>query len=82
MSLERLRRHVGGLDEQVIALNEQAMTDLGEVGELRVVPGATHLFEERGTLEQVAELAADWFSAWLSPAKHTGVHHERHTPSL
>jgi hypothetical protein len=46
------------------------------------VPGATHLFEERGTLEQVAELAADWFSAWLAPVTTMAVHHERHTPSL
>ncbi|WP_320068129.1 dienelactone hydrolase family protein [Micromonospora sp. RTGN7] len=58
---------VGGLDEQVIALNEEAMTDLGEAGELRVVPGATHLFEEPGTLEQVADAAADWFAGHLPP---------------
>ncbi|WP_433346779.1 dienelactone hydrolase family protein [Micromonospora sp. CA-111912] len=56
---------VGGLDEQVITLNEEAAADLGEVAELRVVPGATHLFEEPGTLEQVADAAADWFAAHL-----------------
>ncbi|MGC4804691.1 dienelactone hydrolase family protein [Micromonospora sp. DT233] len=60
---------VGGLDEQVIALNEQAMADLGEVGELRVVPGATHLFEEPGTLEQVADAAAGWFADHLPPRR-------------
>ncbi|WP_405114222.1 dienelactone hydrolase family protein [Micromonospora sp. NBC_01405] len=58
---------VGGLDEQVITLNEEAAADLGEVAELRVVPGATHLFEEPGTLEQVADAAADWFAAHLRP---------------
>ncbi|WP_050777989.1 dienelactone hydrolase family protein [Micromonospora sp. ATCC 39149] len=58
---------VGGLDEQVITLNEQAMAELGEVGELRVVPGATHLFEEPGALAQVADAAADWFATHLRP---------------
>ncbi|MET8229744.1 alpha/beta fold hydrolase [Micromonospora sp. NPDC005298] len=52
---------VGGLDEEVIALNEQALAELDDVGELRVVPGATHLFEEPGTLDQVAEQAGAWF---------------------
>ncbi|MFE9870052.1 dienelactone hydrolase family protein [Micromonospora sp. NPDC005686] len=56
---------VGGLDEQVIVLNEQAREVLGEVGELRIVPGATHLFEEPGTLEQVADQAGTWFTAHL-----------------
>ncbi|MFC8848786.1 MULTISPECIES: dienelactone hydrolase family protein [unclassified Micromonospora] len=58
---------VGGLDGQVITLNEQALAELGEVGELRVVPGATHLFEEPGALEQVAGAAADWFATHLRP---------------
>ncbi|MEU4399955.1 alpha/beta fold hydrolase [Micromonospora orduensis] len=57
---------VGGLDEEVIALNEQALAELGDVGELRVVPGATHLFEEPGTLDQVAEQAGAWFTSRLS----------------
>ncbi|WLS46544.1 dienelactone hydrolase family protein [Micromonospora profundi] len=56
---------VGGLDEEVIVLNEQALGELGEVGELRVVPGATHLFEEPGTLDQVADQAGAWFSDHL-----------------
>ncbi|SCL37941.1 Dienelactone hydrolase [Micromonospora aurantiaca] len=56
---------VGGLDEQVIALNEQARDALGEVAELRIVPGATHLFEEPGTLEQVADQAGTWFTTHL-----------------
>ncbi|MBB5829232.1 dienelactone hydrolase family protein [Micromonospora carbonacea] len=58
---------VGGLDEQVITLNEQAVAELGEAGELRVVPGATHLFEEPGALKQVADAAADWFATHLRP---------------
>ncbi|MFF5051580.1 dienelactone hydrolase family protein [Micromonospora sp. NPDC000663] len=57
---------VGGLDEEVIALNEQALAELGNVGELRVVPGATHLFEEPGTLDQVADQAGAWFTTHLS----------------
>lgn len=57
---------VGGLDEEVITLNERALAELGEVGELRVIPGATHLFEEPGTLEQVADQAGTWFTTHLS----------------
>ncbi|MDG4760635.1 dienelactone hydrolase family protein [Micromonospora sp. WMMD710] len=57
---------VGGLDEEVLALNEQASAELGDVGELRVVPGATHLFEEPGTLDRVAEFAGAWFTTHLS----------------
>ncbi|MEH0819176.1 MULTISPECIES: dienelactone hydrolase family protein [unclassified Micromonospora] len=56
---------VGGLDEQVITLNEQAAAALTAPQELRIVPGATHLFEEPGALEQVADAAADWFAAHL-----------------
>ncbi|MFG1914522.1 dienelactone hydrolase family protein [Micromonospora sp. NPDC048898] len=56
---------VGGLDEEVLTLNERALAELGEVGELRVIPGATHLFEEPGTLEQVADQAGAWFTTHL-----------------
>jgi len=56
---------VGGLDYGVIELNERAYRLLRCEKSLKVVPGATHLFEEPGTLEQVAELAADWFSGHL-----------------
>lgn len=58
---------VGGLDSGVIELNETAFEDLSGVREkeLRIIPGATHLFEEPGTLEQVARLAADWFARHL-----------------
>ncbi|HEX7971980.1 MAG TPA: alpha/beta hydrolase [Thiobacillus sp.] len=53
---------VGGLDGGVIELNEQAYAQLGCEKELVVVPGATHLFEEPGALEEVARQAAGWFA--------------------
>lgn len=56
---------VGGDDHVVIALNQQAYDQLRATKELAVVPGATHLFEEPGTLEQVAKLATDWFLRYL-----------------
>jgi dienelactone hydrolase len=52
---------VGGLDTVVIRLNEEAYARLRCERELKIVPGASHLFEEKGTLEHVASLAADWF---------------------
>lgn len=52
---------VGGFDTQVIALNRDAMAQLNCKKELVIVPGATHLFEEPGTLDQVLALAGDWF---------------------
>ncbi|TDC67934.1 hydrolase [Micromonospora sp. KC606] len=57
---------VGGLDEQVITLNEQAAERLAAPNELRIVPDATHLFEEPGTLDQVADAASDWFATHLA----------------
>jgi putative phosphoribosyl transferase len=56
---------VGGHDEPVIELNEQAMTQLHCAKELVIVPSATHLFEEPGTLDEVARLARDWFLRYL-----------------
>ena len=56
---------VGGDDPQVITLNRQAYAHLQCTKALEIVPGATHLFEEPGTLEQVAALAAAWFRRWL-----------------
>ncbi len=56
---------VGGRDDVVIELNRQAHALLKCEKELVIVPGATHLFEEPGTLEQVAELAARWFARLL-----------------
>src|SRR6185369_3115474 len=52
---------VGELDGQVLQLNRQAFARLAVEKELAVVPGATHLFEEPGTLEQAAKLAQEWF---------------------
>jgi hypothetical protein len=63
---------VGGADTPVIDLNERAMELLEVEKELRIVPGATHLFEEPGALEEVARLAADWFVRHLVPA-HTAA---------
>jgi putative phosphoribosyl transferase len=52
---------VGGDDDVVIELNRGALAELRCEKQLVIVPGATHLFEEPGTLEQVADLATDWF---------------------
>lgn len=57
---------VGGADDVVIDLNRTALADLASSHkQLRLVPGATHLFEEPGALEQVAALAREWFERWL-----------------
>ena len=56
---------VGGDDAGVIELNEQAYAALGCEKRLEIVPGASHLFEEPGTLEEVARLAAQWFTRHL-----------------
>lgn len=56
---------VGGLDDVVIGLNQQAYAQLRCEKEIKIVPGATHLFEEPGTLETVAALAAGWFDRHL-----------------
>ena len=52
---------VGGADTVVIDLNRRAMVHMQCEKELQIIPGATHLFEERGALKKVAELARDWF---------------------
>ena len=57
---------VGALDPQVLELNRSALGRLGSEASLEVVPGASHLFEEPGTLERVAELAVGWFTRWLA----------------
>jgi dienelactone hydrolase len=59
---------VGGDDDDVLALNRDALQQLKCPKRLEVVPGATHLFEEPGTLDTVADLAAGWFVTRLSPA--------------
>ncbi|WP_150244319.1 dienelactone hydrolase family protein [Nocardiopsis quinghaiensis] len=53
---------VGGADSEVLRLNEEAADRLGGPSRIHVVPQATHLFEEEGALEDVADAAADWFA--------------------
>jgi putative phosphoribosyl transferase len=62
---------VGGQDDVVLDLNRQALACLNCESHLAVVPGATHLFEERGALEAVAGLARDWFTNYLAPARQS-----------
>src|SRR5690606_38207382 len=59
---------VGGYDTLVIDLNVQAARRLRAPHRLEIVPGATHLFEEHGALERVAQLAGDWFVEHARPA--------------
>lgn len=63
---------VGGCDQAVLGLNRQAQALIPGRCELMVVPGATHLFEEPGALEAVAELACDWFIRHLCQAATNG----------
>jgi len=56
---------VGGLDAEVIMLNEKAYALISSIKEIRIVPGATHLFEEPSKLEEVAALAIQWFNKYL-----------------
>jgi putative phosphoribosyl transferase len=56
---------VGGRDTYVIELNQMAMRQMRAPRELKIIPGASHLFEERGALEQVAAAAAEWFGRYL-----------------
>ena len=64
---------VGGADTDVLALNQHALSQLTEESELAIVPGATHLFEERGALERVTHLAGNWFSAHLPDTRSRTV---------
>lgn len=57
---------VGGRDTTVLGLNRKAYDKLNQPKELSIVPGASHLFEEPGALEKVAQLAADWFKKYLA----------------
>ncbi len=62
---------VGGADTEVIELNRQARARMHGTVSIEIVPGATHLFEERGALEQVATLAAVWFTQYLRTVPDT-----------
>lgn len=57
---------VGGNDEIVIELNNEAKSQLNCINKMEIVPGATHLFEEPGTLDEVARLAKNWFVHYLN----------------
>ncbi|HEY3232693.1 MAG TPA: dienelactone hydrolase family protein [Roseiflexaceae bacterium] len=60
---------VGGHDVPVIGMNQEALAQLRCEKRLDIIPGATHLFEEPGTLEQAALLARDWFNQYLTPSE-------------
>jgi len=64
---------VGGEDEPVIGMNREAMEKMSAEKELKIVPGATHLFEEPGKLEEVARLAAAWFVRYLGSTSNTNT---------
>jgi len=57
---------VGGSDIEVIELNRQAIEQMTAVKKLVIIPGATHLFEEPGTLEEVAKISTNWFLRYLA----------------
>lgn len=57
---------VGGSDIEVIELNREAMEQMTVVKKLVIIPGATHLFEEPGTLEEVAKISTSWFLRYLA----------------
>ena len=61
---------IGGVDHEVIELNEQAYAHLSCEKSLVIVPEATHLFEDTGALEQVAQLASSWFITHLTSLKY------------
>jgi putative phosphoribosyl transferase len=67
---------IGGLDTRVIEMNRQAYMRLHCEKEIEIVPGATHLFEEPGTLDQVAQLAAEWFRTHLHSSRRSAKNGE------
>ncbi|HEX6998577.1 MAG TPA: alpha/beta fold hydrolase [Gammaproteobacteria bacterium] len=75
-ALERVRAPtlliVGGEDHHVMRLNERALARLRCEKKLVVVPGATHLFEEPGALDEIARHAAEWFTAHFPQVRRTG----------
>jgi len=68
---------VGGADQEVLQLNRGALAQLSSVKKLEIVPGATHLFEEEGALERVAELATAWFVRHLAGAHRSSTQSAR-----
>jgi putative phosphoribosyl transferase len=75
---------VGGLDQSVIELNRVALGELQHAcrKELAVVPGATHLFEEKGALIEVSQLAAQWFVRYLGATASRNKPTEAHGPRI
>lgn len=69
---------VGGNDDAVLQFNEQALAQLQCPKQLVVIPGASHLFTEPGTLEAVAQLAGDWFTRHLDPDRAPGGRAREH----
>src|SRR5215207_7408432 len=69
---------VGGNDIPVIAMNKMALESLSnaEARELAIIPGATHLFEEPGKIEEVAQIAADWFEYYLLGTRKSKFHNK------
>lgn len=68
---------VGGWDEDVIALNQQAFDQLHCIKVITIIPGATHLFTEPGTLEDVAHQASAWFAQYLKPQQLPGRRYDQ-----
>ncbi len=68
---------VGGNDIPVIGMNREALAQLRTEKQLEIIPGATHLFEEPGGLEKVAELASQWFNRYLTIADEQNPHLHR-----
>ncbi len=68
---------VGGNDIPVIGMNREALAQLRTEKQLEIIPGATHLFEEPGALEKVAELASQWFNRYLTTADQSNPHLHR-----
>lgn len=68
---------VGGNDIPVIGMNREALAQLRTEKQLEIIPGATHLFEEPGGLEKVAELASQWFNRYLTTADEQNPHLHR-----
>jgi putative phosphoribosyl transferase len=69
---------VGSHDREVLRLNQEALKSLRAATRLEIIFGATHLFEEPGTLEQAAVLARDWFLQYLNPASSTTASTDQH----
>ncbi|MGK7872818.1 MAG: dienelactone hydrolase family protein [Xenococcaceae cyanobacterium] len=68
---------VGGNDIPVIGMNREAMAHLHTEKQLEIIPGATHLFEEPGALEEVALLASKWFNCYLTTVDEQNLHLQR-----